>query len=58
VPELALKQVARHISARCIDPAKKADWDAGKLDKWPKDPNQDPATLYEPDYNVCRAKQL
>lgn len=54
VPDLAMKQVVKHISSRVIDPTKQADWDAGLLSKWPKDPNQEPDTIYEPNYNLCR----
>jgi hypothetical protein len=58
IPDLAMKQTLKEISSRKIDPAKEADWNAGKLDKWPKDPNQDPSTLYKANYNLCRTKQL
>lgn len=56
VPDLAMKQALKHISARIIDPDKQADWDAGKLNKWPKHPNQPADTLYEPDYNLCKVR--
>lgn len=57
VPDLAMKQVVKHISSRVIDPAKKADFESGKLAKWPKMPDQDPDTIYQADYTLCRAKK-
>lgn len=57
VPDLAMKQVVKHISSRVIDPDKEADWNVGKIDKWPKWKQQPAETIYEPNYNLCRAKQ-
>jgi hypothetical protein len=53
--DLVMKQVVKHISARQQDPLQAISWRMeGPDGKWKKDPNQDPSTLYEPDYTVCR----
>lgn len=53
--DLVMKQAVKHISSRIQDPAQKADWSVnGPSGKWKKDPRQDPSTLIEPDYTVCR----
>lgn len=57
--DLVMKQVVKHISSRIQDPAQKADWSVnGPSGKWKKDPRQDPSTLIEPDYTVCKTKKL
>lgn len=53
--DLVMKQVVKHISARKQDPVQHEEWiTKGPSGKWLKDPNQDPSTLIEPDYSVCR----
>ena len=53
--DLVMKQVVKHISARVQDPVQHEEWlRNGPSGKWKKDPNQDPSTLIEPDYTVCR----
>ena len=53
--DLVMKQVIKHISARQQSPSQAAEWnDYGPSGKWLKNPSQDPSTLYEPDYTVCR----
>ena len=53
--DLVMKQVVKHISARTQDPQQVTDWlNNGPSGKWMKNPNQDPATLYEPNYALCR----
>lgn len=56
-PELCLKQCVKHISARKQDPEQAARWQAGNKEpgeKWLKDKNQDPATIPEPNYSLCK----
>jgi NTP pyrophosphatase (non-canonical NTP hydrolase) len=53
--DLVMKQVVKHISARQQDPVQKEEWlKSGPAGKWLKDKEQDPSTLVEPDYTVCR----
>ena len=54
IPGLAMKQCVKHISSRRIDPSKEADFLSGKLQKWPKDPNQ--TDVYQPNYELARSK--
>lgn len=60
VPDLAMKQCAKHISARKQDPVQAARWEAqgGNTtgEKWQKDLKQDPATLYKANYKLCKAR--
>lgn len=56
--DLVMKQVVKHISSREQDPAQRREWNTvGPSGKWQKNPNQDPATLIEPDYSVCRTRR-
>jgi len=53
--DLVMKQVVKHISARRQDPIQAEAWFLnGPSGKWQKDPNQDPSTLYGPDYSLCK----
>lgn len=53
--DLVMKQVVKHISARNQDPEQAKDWSMnGPSGKWGKDLNQDPNTLYEPQYLLCK----
>ena len=53
--DLVMKQVVKHISSRQQDPAQAHIWDThGPSGKWEKDSSQDPSTIYEPDYSVCK----
>jgi hypothetical protein len=53
--DLVMKQVVKHISARKQDPVQAVSWSMeGPSGKWLKDKNQDPSTLIEPNYTVCR----
>lgn len=53
--DLVMKQVVKHISARVQDPEQVVDWlNNGPSGKWRKNPNQDPSTLYEPNYSLCK----
>ncbi|MEA1972821.1 MAG: hypothetical protein U9N34_05970 [Candidatus Cloacimonadota bacterium] len=61
VPSLAMKQVVSHISSRKQDPTQATEWADGiRLagEKWLKWKQQPAETIYEPNYNLCRAKQL
>ena len=50
--DLVMKQVVKHIASRNQDPEQASrDWSD---EKWKKDPNQDPSTIYQPDYTLCR----
>jgi len=53
-PQLVLKQTVKHVHSRKIDPDKAEAFKRGELLKWPKDPNQNPNTIYEPNYNLCK----
>jgi len=56
-PELCLKQTVKEISSREQDPAQATAWAVGNKqpgEKWLKNPNQDPATLYSADYSTCK----
>ncbi len=59
VPDLAMKQTLKEISSREQSPEQAAKWkeQGGNItgEKWQKDPNQDPATLYKADYNLTKA---
>ena len=58
-PILVLKQVVREISSRQQDRAQAQCWASGDRqpgDKWIKDKNQDPSTLYEADFSTCKFK--
>lgn len=46
-PELSLKQTAKHILSR------KGTFNT-ETGKWEKDRNQDPSTIYEPNYNLSK----
>ncbi len=54
-PELVIKKAIAHIVNRKQDPTQKADWEAnGPSGKWKKSSSQDPETLYQPNYSVCK----
>lgn len=56
-PELVLKQTVKHILARKQDPKQAIEWAANNRapgEKWLKDKSQDPSTIYEANYNLCR----
>ena len=58
-PTLTLKQVVKTISSREQDPIQAAAWATGNRqpgEKWKKNPNQDPSTLYEADFSTCKFK--
>ena len=53
--DLVMKQVVKHISSRQQDPAQRIEWSTSEPSgKWQKDKSQDPSTIYEPDYSVCK----
>ena len=56
-PELCLKQTVKEISSRQQDPVQATAWaNDQKLlgEKWLKNREQDPATLYSADYSTCK----
>lgn len=58
-PTLTLKQVVKAISSREQDPIQAQAWATGNRqpgEKWKKDPNQDPETLYKADFSTCKFK--
>lgn len=58
-PTLTLKQVVKVISSRDQDPIQAQAWATGNRqpgEKWKKDPNQDPETLYKADFSTCKFK--
>ena len=55
-----IDECLKEISSRKQDPAQKLKWEAqgGSLgEKWQKDLNQNPDTLYKADYKKCRIKE-
>ena len=58
VPDLAMKQVVCHISSRFQDPEQALQWkhcpDLVGTEKWLKYQSQDPSTIYQPNYELCR----
>ena len=59
--ELVLKLVCKHISSRRQDANQARRWKLNpelcKSEKWSKDRNQNPSTIYQPDYSTCKLKQ-
>jgi len=58
-PVLTLKQVVKAISSRLQDPIQAQAWATGNRqpgEKWLKDKNQDPETLYKADFSTCKFK--
>lgn len=56
--DLVMKQVVKHISSRVQDPLQAVSWRMeGPDGKWQKDKDQDPSSIYLPDYTVCRIKR-
>ncbi len=59
-PELALKQVVKEITSRKQNPEQVSRWAATPslqdVEKWQKDLNQDPSTLYKADFSTCKLK--
>ena len=56
-PELCLKQTVKEISSREQCPDQAASWANGDRmpgEKWLKNPEQDPVTLYSADYSTCK----
>ena len=56
-PELCLKQTVKEISSREQCPDQAASWATGDRmpgEKWLKNPEQDPATIYSADYSTCK----
>ena len=56
-PELCLKQTVKEISSREQCPDQAASWAKGDRmpgEKWLKNRDQDPATLYSADYSTCK----
>jgi len=60
-PELCLKQTVKEISSREQLPAQALAWAANDKvvgEKWLKNPDQNPATLYQADYSTCKLKVI
>lgn len=56
--DLVMKQCVKHISSRVQDPTQAEEWRmSSPSGKWLKDKSQDPSTIYQPDYTVCRLKR-
>lgn len=58
-PTLTLKQVVKAISSREQDPIQAQAWATGNRqpgEKWKKNSNQDPETLYKADFSTCKFK--
>jgi hypothetical protein len=56
-PELCLKQTVKEISSREQCPEQTKAWNAGLKEpgeKWLKNPNQDPETLYTANFSTCK----
>ena len=56
-PEICLKQTVKEITCREQDPEQAIAWAAGNKElgeKWLKNPNQDPSTIYSADYSTCK----
>lgn len=56
-PELCLKQTVKEISSREQEPTQAAAWANGQKlpgEKWLKNRQQDPSTLYTADYSTCK----
>lgn len=56
-PELCLKQTVKEISSREQCPDQAASWAKGDRmpgEKWLKNRDQDPSTLYSADYSTCK----
>jgi len=54
-PKCTLNETAKEINSRKQDPEQAKNWKDG--DKWQKDRNQDPSTLYKADYDKCKIKE-
>lgn len=56
-PELCLKQTVKEITSREQDPHQAEAWANGQRlpgEKWLKNRQQDPATLYAAEYHTCK----
>ena len=56
-PELCLKQTVKEISSREQDPNQALAWANGQRlpgEKWLKNRQQDPSTLYVAEYSTCK----
>lgn len=52
---LVMKETIKEISSRKQDPEQSEDWAVnGPSGKWQKDRQQDEATLYKANYNICK----
>lgn len=55
VPDLALKQTVKHISSRIQCSIQSAEWaQSGPVGKWQKSRSQDPESIYQPNYKLCK----
>ena len=60
-PELCLKQTVKEISSRAQCPDQAASWAKGDRmpgEKWLKNRDQDPSTLYTADYSTCKLSNV
>lgn len=56
-PELCLKQTIKEIFSRQQDPVQATAWVNGQKvpgEKWLKNRQQDPSTIYKADYSTCK----
>ena len=56
-PELCLKQTVKEITCREQDPDQATAWANGERlpgEKWLKNHEQDPSTIYKADYSTCK----
>jgi len=57
--DLVMKQCIKHISSRVQDPVQEQEWiTKAPSGKWRKQVDQNPDTIYFPDYTVCKVKRL
>lgn len=55
IPDLAMKEVVKHISCRKQDPIQAYEWGLnGPSGKWQKDKSQPESELYQPNYLRCK----
>lgn len=56
-PTLVMKETLKEINSRKQDPEQKKRWESSSerpKEKWKKDVNQDPSTLYTANYKLCK----
>ncbi len=62
IPELAMKQCLKEITSRKQDPTQATKWETqgGNTtgEKWQKDRNQDPDTLYTANYKLAKIRPI